>query len=331
MWLKKESEKTYRYYYERMGGNYKACYEKILNAVLSFEKTVELPLMEAPVCGKIYKQFISDNPIFFYVQKIGIIVSRSDTVIVIYYLMTENEAADALMVMKSAVESVKYACRFYSELEKEEYIHSYLVENVKYELTDSLPVHGAHSVFIHKKAVCDGISEAAKILLDSVGIRSMVITGYLNHSDKPRSGFTHAWNIVWISDKPYHVDFTTDNNLSEGSEFIRHDYFNLSDEQIRKDHLFENVGIYAAFTNDWYRINNLYFATEWALRAYIRSGIRQGKKVFGFRLPFTQDPHKKIEEIKRLISEEIGEANAAGYSSCSMAVNIDQMVAYVWF
>ena len=90
----------------------------------------------------------------------------------IKYSMKEKEVADAVMVIRSELESLNIACRFLSDLEKEEYIHHYLIENVQYELNDSLPVHSAHSVFVNNKAVCDGISKAAKILMDSVGMRS---------------------------------------------------------------------------------------------------------------------------------------------------------------
>ena len=330
MWLKKELKKTYRYYYDNMDDNHKAYYKKIFNAVLSFETTVKLPLMDVPTCEKIYKHCICDNPLFFYVDSIFFSIGSLGIAININYSMKEKEVADAIMVIRSALENVNIACKFCNELEKEEYIHYYLIEKVQYEMNDFLPVHSAHSVFVNNKAVCDGISKAAKILMDSVGIRSIVISGDSFHSNTPNYGGRHAWNIVWIANKPYHVDFTFDNNLSEKGKLIRYDYFNLSEEQIKKDHTYEDVGVHAVFTNDWFRINDLYFDKKKAVKTYVKSGIQHKVKTLGFRIPYTSNPDKTINEMKMLITTVIKE-NVVGAISYRLAINKEQMVIYILF
>lgn len=330
MWLKKELKKTYRYYYDNMNDNYKAYYKKIFYAVLSFETTVKLPLMDINICEKIYKQCMYDNPLLFYVDGIFFRIGLLGITINIKYSMKENEFADSIRVMRSALENVTIACRLYSEFEKEEYIHRYLIEKVQYELNNSLPVHSAHSVFVNNKAVCDGISKAAKILMDSVGIRSIVISGESVHSNTPSSGGGHAWNIVWIANKPYHVDFTFDNNMSDKGKLIRYDYFNLSDEQIKKDHTYKDVGVHASFTNDWFRINDLYFDKKKDVKAYIKFGIKHKLKNFGFRIPFTTNPDKTINDMKVLINTVISE-NVVGVISYRLAINKEQMVIYILF
>lgn len=329
-WLKKELKKTYRYYYERMCDDYKGCYKKIFNAVLSFETTVKLPLMDVLLCEKIYSQFIFDNPLFFFVDSVYFGVGPLGIVININYSMNELKTAATLKIIKSVLENISSVCRSYSELEKEEYIHRYLIEQVQYELNDSLPVHSAHSVFVNKKAVCDGISKAAKVLMDSVGIHSIVISGDSFHPNSPSSGGGHAWNIVWIANKPYHVDFTFDNNLSDKGKLIRYDYFNLSEDQIRRDHTYESVGVDATFLNDWFRANNMYFDKKKAVKMYVRTGIQNKVKNLGFRIPFTSNPDKTLSEIKELITTEIKE-NAIGSISYSLAINKGQMVVYILF
>ena len=116
--------------------------------MLSFEITVKLPLMDVPTCEKIYRQCICDNPLFFYVDNIIFGIGPLGIAIDIQYSMKEKEVSDTVMVIRSELENLNIACRFLSDLEKEEYIHHYLIENVQYELNDSLPVHSAQSVLL---------------------------------------------------------------------------------------------------------------------------------------------------------------------------------------
>ena len=329
-WLKKELKKTYRYYYDNMDDCNKGYYKKIFNAVLSFEMTVKLPLMDISTCEIIYRQCICDNPLFFYVDNIVFGIGPLGIAIDIQYLMKEKEVADTVSVIRYELENLNIACRFLGDLEKEEYIHHYLIEKVQYELNDSLPVHSAHSVFVNNKAECAGISKAAKILMDSVGIRSIVISGNSFHTNTSDTGGGHAWNIVWIDDKPYHVDFTFDNNLSDKGTLIRYDYFNLSEEHIKKDHNYDDVGVYASFTNDWFRLNGLYFDKKKAVKMYVKSGIQRKVKWLGFRIPFTTNPDKTISEMKMLITTVIRE-NVTEEISYSLSINKEQMVIYILF
>lgn len=329
-WFKNELKKTYRYYYDNLSDDWKSQYKKMFYAMVSLETSVKLELMDVSTCEKIYHKCISDNPLFFYVENTMFGIGPLGITLNISYSLTPDEIILTLKQIKQILDVVKRDCKNSSDYEKEMYVHRYLIENVTYELSETLPIHRAHSVFVNHKAVCDGISKAAKVLLDSVGVQSVVLSGKSSHSNTPSTGSGHAWNMVWIEGEPYHVDFTFDNNLSEKKKFIRYDYFNLSDEQILRDHTYEDIGVNARNTNDWYRLNRLYFDKKKLLRNYLRTGIKKNLNYLGFRLPYTVNPDKTLDEMVKLIADEI-DNNVVESISYSLSINKEQMIIYIIF
>lgn len=75
--------------------------------------------------------------------------------------------------------------------------------------------HVAASIFLHKKSdgkyytVCEGYARGYKVLMDKAGIPTDVVTGD-NRTNSSLSG--HAWNLVKLDGKWYHVDITWDDS-----------------------------------------------------------------------------------------------------------------------
>ena len=114
------------------------------------------------------------------------------------------------------------------EFERELILHDRLADHIAYE--DGDRVHDAYGALINGKAVCEGYTKAFQYLLQKVGIQSFMATGTGN-------GGKHAWNIVRIDGKYYNVDLTWDDQESD----TFHAYFNLTDERIKEDHIFDTT------------------------------------------------------------------------------------------
>ena len=74
-------------------------------------------------------------------------------------------------------------------------------------LLDTIP-HDSYTicgVLLNGTAVCQGYAETYSYLLDMVGIKSYICTS---------QSLYHAWNIVYIDGKKYHVDVTWDDPVS---------------------------------------------------------------------------------------------------------------------
>jgi len=129
-----------------------------------------------------------------------------------------------------------------SDLEKEKAIHDYLVLNCRYDydnfLKGTIPEesYSAYGLLINGAGVCQAYAEATQILLSRAGIECMIVTGSANGV----GGWGgHAWNIVKIDGKYYHLDVTWDDPVPDEKGRVLYWYFNLTDEQISNDHTWE--------------------------------------------------------------------------------------------
>ncbi|WP_029322024.1 leucine-rich repeat protein [Butyrivibrio sp. AE3004] len=90
--------------------------------------------------------------------------------------------------------------------------------------------HTAYGSLCDKNAVCDGYSTGYEMIMDKLGINTMVIAGYAN---TPSSKGGHAWNIVKLDGNWYEVD-TTWASPSSSSGNVIHDYFNRTTDEYTK-------------------------------------------------------------------------------------------------
>ncbi len=157
-----------------------------------------------------------------------------------------------------------------SDIEKEMILHDYIVNNTDYDLenynSNSIPKvsHTHLGVFLNHKAVCDGYARAMYILLNKAGIETNIIVG----ESVGLSGWeNHAWNIVKIDNKYYHLDVTWDDPVVEDDfKILSHRYFNLSDAQFLSDHKWE-ISLYPNCNTD-----KLNFTTKSKYKDLIEDG-----------------------------------------------------------
>jgi hypothetical protein len=145
------------------------------------------------------------------------------------------------------------------DYEKEVALHDYIVNNSKYdERLDSgnMPreSYDSYGVLINGVGVCQGYALAMDRLLKACGIESMVAFGEAN-DEKVWSN--HAWNIVNIGGQYYHLDTTWDDPVTKnGVNIVSYSYFNVTDEQIEKNHKW-NKADYPKCNSAEYSVNNL--------------------------------------------------------------------------
>lgn len=123
-----------------------------------------------------------------------------------------------------------------SELEKEKFLHDYVVKNTKYDyenfINNTVPddSYTPYGILVKKIGVCQGYAETMTLLLNMAGIECTTVVGKSQNQN-------HAWNKVKIDNNYYNLDTTWDDPAPDkGSDYVRYDYFNVSDEQLSKDH-----------------------------------------------------------------------------------------------
>ncbi|MBQ9784553.1 MAG: hypothetical protein IJW29_03530 [Clostridia bacterium] len=153
------------------------------------------------------------------------------TVYVPSYELSGEALADARVAFNNAVEAFLDGITFdMSEYDRELLLHDRLASHVTYDL-GAPNAHNAYGALVEGRAVCEGYAEALQVLLHRAWIESVLVFG---SSVNPSTGSPegHAWNMVEIDGKYYHVDLTW--NDQETNTY--HAYFNLTDAMIAEDH-----------------------------------------------------------------------------------------------
>lgn len=155
-----------------------------------------------------------------------------------------------------------------TDYEKELALHDYVVTHCKYteETGDSGDdIYRAYGALVNHDAVCNGYAEAMQLLLQCAGIRSKFVVGTADEME-------HAWNLVELGGKWYHLDATWNDPLPDQGENAIHSYFNVTDEIMEVSHTWEKSKYPAAtdMTYNYYKKNQAYFSNfeEYKIKAY---------------------------------------------------------------
>lgn len=113
------------------------------------------------------------------------------------------------------------------EFQTVRFFHDYIIKHCSYD--DSGENYGnAYGALIEGKAVCEGYARAFKYLCDKVGIPCELVNGYAD--------VEHMWNLVRINGDWYQVDLTWDDPKNHDGDYISYTYFNITTNEILKDH-----------------------------------------------------------------------------------------------
>ena len=226
-----------RYYYSVLTDAEKKVYRAIYSGLERFEARINLPYASADL-WRVVEAVNLDNPHLFYVDFSECKIQKTpfNEAYMPFYYFSRKHTADLWGRVKDEV-SAMVSGIYGDAYEKQLAIHDVLAKSLAYDeraKTDrSLAPYSSTvlGVFLHKKALCEGIAKAAKLLLNSLDIKSIVAIGKM-HSD---TSVNHAWNIVKIDGIATHLDITNDLD-ADNSGIIHHAYCNLTDEQIAKTH-----------------------------------------------------------------------------------------------
>lgn len=140
------------------------------------------------------------------------------------YIMSGAELEAAKEKFNSAVgELLSGITSSMSEYDREKLLHDRLAAKISYAETDN--AHNAYGAIVEGEAVCEGYAEAYQYLLQLAGLQALVVTG-------ESASVGHAWNIVRVDGKYYHVDLTWDDQPAT----LYYAYFNKTDDRIKEDH-----------------------------------------------------------------------------------------------
>lgn len=252
--------RSYCLYYNSLDYRSQLLYNAVIDSARNLEEHTDIIQYSYTMdeFQNILKAVRADNPDLFYLDYNALVLnhakhkSRIDLVYLadadkIDEMVTEyNQTADSII---SSLNSKM------TEFEKETAINDWITDNCIYAVSseDKL-ANTSYGVLVEKSSFCDGYAYAAKELFNRAGIDSCIVYGKSLNSD-------HVWNIVTIDSKSYHLDVMwNDANILNDDSLRFHGYFNLSDEEIKKDHSFDYINGFLPSANT----DNCYYKSIYA-------------------------------------------------------------------
>ena len=213
---------------------------KLTDAMYNYEESITFKLSSnVSFDQNMVNQILDNNPNICYSTAKGISVSSkifsnnagrilkinlgyNYDVETLRKMRDESEAAAKSIIARIIKPSM-------SSLQKERAIHDYITNNAQYKDVDIIQSHSEYGVLVKKVGVCESYAKATYRLLSMAGVKCLFVTG-------SAEGGAHAWNLVYIVGKWYHVDVTFDDPVGGRPN---HRYFNLTDTQMLKDHTWD--------------------------------------------------------------------------------------------
>lgn len=222
------------FYYRQLSKEQRMAYDAMRAGFEALASAIRVPRLDHSVLSDIYQRLKLDEPRIFYV--IGFAYRydpRGEHVeLCPEYLFDKGKIKMHRQAIDKRIERLTAPLKGKSDREKEESIHAFILENVRYDKLKKPYSHEIIGPLTQGVGVCEGIAKTVKVLCDTAGLECVIALSEAN----PEAGikYRHAWNVVKVAGKTYHLDATFDNSLQRG--MARYDYFNLDDRHIFRDH-----------------------------------------------------------------------------------------------
>ena len=268
------------YYYSHMNKQQQAVYHAMKTGIQSLAPSFPCPRMEGKELTDVFLKLRLDCPEIFFVSGFHFryYPDSANVELSPEYLFDKNKIKDHQKAMKARVEKLVRPAAAMAELEKEQYVHDFICQNVRYDKLKKSYSHEILGPLGQGVGVCEGIAKTVKILCDQLGIWCIVVISEANPEKNIK--YRHAWNIVKIGGAYYHLDATFDNTLSHMGP-IRYDYFNLDDGKVFRDHepVIWKVPDCTVSDGFYYRVKKLSFTKIEEVEKRALQAAKKGKEL----------------------------------------------------
>ncbi len=232
------------------------------------------------------------------------------TAVKLTYTKTKQKAASETNQLNQKVDSVlKGITSDMNEFERVEYLHDAVNKLCVYGESSTGNQDSAFGCLVEGKAICEGYAKAFLLLCNKAGIDSTIVTGTAV-SDSGESA-SHMWNMIMVGGAWYHIDLTWDDLTLNPADknYVRYDFFNLTDSEIAKTHTAEKNQFYdypkAYSTKYNYFVYHNYCGSDYtsaykAMKRAVTDAVTNGSKYASIRL----NSSKTFTKVKKKLFEE---------------------------
>ncbi|AJS60156.1 transglutaminase domain-containing protein [Paenibacillus sp. IHBB 10380] len=209
--------------------------------------------------------------------------NSADVKVKLSYRETAQETAFVTKKVQSVLK--KIIVPGMNDHEKVKVIHDWVVLNLKYDTT--LRKYTAYDGLSTGSTVCQGYSLLTYKTLKEAGIKNMIVEGAVQSGGNRQ---LHAWNLVLVSGKWYHLDTTWDDPVPDQKNKVAIGYYLRNDEQMRKDH---------TWTKPYPAATTLY-------RNTLSTLVKQGGSKKAFYTKLVKELHYHLYESGEIVSSSAG-------------------------
>lgn len=303
------------FFYDQLNDKEKGYYKEILSILKKRGEKTKISVNDKNTIDKVFSCVLNDHPEIFYVS--GYSIQQGNGT---YFSGTYLYGKEEIDSRQKKID--EYVSKCFSkmpansdEYRKVKYVYEYIVENTEYE-AKQFDDQNVCSVFIDGKSVCTGYSKATQYLLNCLGIKTILVTGFADtgvstSNFSGRNGENHAWNEVCVDGNWYCVDttwgggFSNSNVSKDGKKLISYDYLLGTTDEFNVSHKVSNDLKVPVCTHS----ENNYFVREGAY--FEKTDLDQFSKLVNSRLK--QKKHsvsikcKSVEvynSLKRVLFDE---------------------------
>ncbi|KOS63776.1 transglutaminase domain-containing protein [Lysinibacillus sp. FJAT-14222] len=132
-------------------------------------------------------------------------------------------------------------------------VNDYVVQLATYSAEGASYGQSVYELISEETGVCQAYALLAYRLFLAAGLDAKYVYGYSDNQ-------LHAWNLVSVGSNWYHID-TTWNDVDPAEPYtITYAYFLVNDEKLSEDHIWANENYFAATSNAYEFMHDMWYA-----------------------------------------------------------------------
>lgn len=311
------------YYRDMLNAQAKAFYDSIMGRFLQedYSGTIPLPVTDPgntdPDCQAAFQAVRDDHPELFYLgSRYKLTKSAGQATMSCDILYREQDIPRIRQQLRKRIALLVRGTADKSPADRERLVYERIAMQLSYVDNHDYRDHNIVGPVLLSTGVCEGYNAMLLLCLRQLGIPCIKVYG------KSKQGSYHCWSIVWIQGTSVHCDVTWD-TPHQGMIFF--DYFNLSDEQIGRDHFFfrgDNIPVCTAEHLNYYRLHRCSFQSRKAFASHVRFGIGNIRRTPIFAQLCFADTEEAIRSAVDSALRECG-----SWPACCLRVNPSMQTA----
>lgn len=242
-----------KFFYNQLDEQAQVIYRALRDGVAQSVSEIQVETGDAQAVHDIFRRVMFDHPEFFWAtgSATSTVYEWTDGRVYTMFKPEYGHTGAAKEAMQAEIERVVEAFLTglepgLSEYELVRAVYDYLISTTTYNL--EAPDHqNIYSVFVNRESVCAGISRAAQLLLERLGIFATYVVGVAYVPGTSTEPIPHAWNLVRVNGVYYYLDVTWGSPVfQEGSALgerieVLYDYLLLNEELLFRTHTLDEA------------------------------------------------------------------------------------------